>query len=67
MVDRVAGYRWDCGPLRPNCHRPPAQTPRPTQPFSDLNLLVPFDDIGHRKRQTAPTHPLPRPLPLTPR
>jgi hypothetical protein len=67
MVDRAAGYRWDCGPLRPNCHRPPAQTPRPTQPFSDLNLLVPFGDMGRPGGLPAPTHPLPRPLQLTPR
>lgn len=43
MVAREAGYRWDCGVLRPQCHRPPTLPDRSTRPFADFDILVPLD------------------------
>jgi hypothetical protein len=59
MVDRDAGYRWDCGALRPNCHRPPATVQRPAQPFTGLDLLLPLRDGTPWPRPRPPVHPAP--------
>jgi hypothetical protein len=53
MVEREAGHRWDCGPLRPACHRPPAGGSSGGRPFDELNLLLPLRD--------APLGPWPHP------
>lgn len=59
MVDRDAGYRWDCGPLRPNCHRPPTTVQRPAQPITDLDLLLPLPDVTPWIRPRPPVVPSP--------
>ena len=40
MTDQPAGHRWDCGVLRPYCHRPPT-IGTPHDPFGELHLVVP--------------------------
>ena len=67
MVDREAGYRWDCGPLRPNCHRPPATVQRPAQPVTGLDLLLPLPAVTPWTRPhrppVDPSPPEPGPAP----
>jgi hypothetical protein len=59
MVDLAPGYRWDCGPLRPTCHRPPAGSSRTTQPVDELNVLLPLRDTPLRPLPRRPVAPLP--------
>jgi hypothetical protein len=60
MVEREAGYRWDCGLLRPHCHRPPTLQDRSTRPSVDIDLLVPLDRRPRQPKHRPPLDP-PRP------
>jgi hypothetical protein len=53
-IEEPAGYRWDCGVLRPYCHRPPASAPR-DDVFDDLLLYLPAAPL-------LPERPVKRPL-----
>jgi hypothetical protein len=57
MVERQPGHRWDCGPLRPACHRPAAGGSSAVRPFDELNLLLPLRDVPLR----PPSLPVPPP------
>lgn len=59
MVDREGGHRWDCGPLRPTCHRPPAGGSGATQPFDEPNVLLPLRDMPLLPRARQPLAPRP--------
>lgn len=54
LVDRVAGYRWDCGPLRPTCHRPPAMPQREAETLREIDVLLPLNRRRHWPRPPEP-------------
>jgi hypothetical protein len=59
MTDPPAGHRWDCGVLRPYCHRPPT-IGDPRDPFTELQLVVPGPES--RRLQPPKGRPVPRPM-----
>jgi hypothetical protein len=59
-----AGWRWDCGALRPYCHRPPALPPR-TRALGGVVIDTPWR-LERPPRPPTPELPLPVvPLPGT--
>ncbi len=46
-TDQPAGYHWDCGVRRPDCHRPPTSAPRHDL-LDDLRPIVPVAPVRSR-------------------
>jgi len=55
-IEEPAGYRWDCGLLRANCHRPPDRPPG-HEVLDDLRLIVPIEPLRRQPRASRPARP----------
>lgn len=54
MTNRQPGFGWDCGALRPSCHRPPALPERSGWQPGDLDIILPLDDHPRLRRTVRP-------------